>query len=201
MQKCYIQFVNGSKSGEESYWNSSRRGPLVRRQKVPFVPELIGRRSIQIGRVKLLNSKSITERSPHPFPDVISNCNYFISDLKLNTNLPWNAPGAIDFSWIFAKFKNWIRVTSVKLKVSVSMAEMLLKSRLMAVSKGQGSGGFGPERGTFPDYSMMEMGLTLGDVRKASRMWLAVESVKFLLEHKRKIVPGLPPFSAQMQGE
>ena len=58
----------------------------------------------------------------------------------------------------------------MKLKVSVSMAEMLLKSRLMAVSKGQGSGGFGPERGTFPDYSMMEMGLTLGDVRKASRM-------------------------------
>jgi len=91
-------------------------------------------KTVDSNRVKLLNSKSITERSPYPFPDVISNCNYFISDLKLNTNLPWNANGAIDFSWMLAKFKNW-RVTSVKLKVSVSMAEMLLKSRLMPVSK------------------------------------------------------------------
>ena len=90
----------------------------------------------------------------------------------------------------------------MKLKVSVSMAEMLLKSRLMAVSKGKWRIWSGTRViSRFDDNSMIEMGLTLGDVRKASSMSLVVESVKFLLEHKRKIVPGLPPFSAQMQGE
>jgi len=43
--------------------------------------------------------------------------------------------------------------------------------------------------------------LTREEVRNTSRISLALSSVKLLLLHKRKVVPGLLPFSAQMQGE
>lgn len=103
---------------------------------------------------------------------------------------------------IFAIFKNCRLFTpSVKLKEPTSTAVIWLKLRSMPVTWVNCWIWSGTRVIKVDAISRMLTGLTREEVRNISRISLALSSVKLRLVHKRKMVPRLLPFSAQMQGE